>query len=121
MFTRYWGDTDPSPVWNLMDDFGIDESKMIGYWIDDTPVTADSDIILATTFIRDDRVLVVLASWSEQDEEVGLVVDWSQLGIDPQDARITIAQVDSLQPEERRVAPDNLVVPANQGLFLTIE
>ena len=120
MFTRYWGETDPSPVWNLMNEFEIDSSKMIGYWIDDAPVKTENAKVLATTYVKDGEVLIALASWSNSDEIVDLVIDWDQLIIDESSAVVTVAQVDGLQSYER-VTGTSVQVPANMGLFLILE
>ncbi len=38
MTSRFYGTTDPRPVWGMMNDFGIADSRMRGYWLADTPV-----------------------------------------------------------------------------------
>ncbi len=97
MTARKYGDVDPRPVWAMMNDFGIAESRMMGYWLDDTPVTTDHPRVLATTYVRPDGVLIALASWSEEDEVVGLSVDWEALGLVEGEGRC-------LRPGGRRVA-----------------
>ncbi|HKJ03724.1 MAG TPA: glycoside hydrolase domain-containing protein, partial [Longimicrobiales bacterium] len=74
MTARKYGDTDPRPVWGMMNDFGIADSRMLGYWLDDAPVRTGNDRILATTYVRDGRVLIALASWSDRDEVVSLAL-----------------------------------------------
>lgn len=81
MTSRKYGDTDPRPVWAMMNDFGMAESRMLGYWLPDAPVRTDHPEILATTYVRDDAVLLALASWSHDDEVVELGVDWEKLGL----------------------------------------
>jgi hypothetical protein len=48
MTARKYGDTDPRPVWAMMNEFGIADSRMIGYWLDDVPVHTDNPEVLAT-------------------------------------------------------------------------
>ena len=38
MTASKYGDVDPRPVWAMMNEFGIAESRMLGYWLEDAPV-----------------------------------------------------------------------------------
>jgi hypothetical protein len=115
MTARKYGDVDPRPVWRMMDDFGIDQSRMLGYWLDDAPVRTGNPRVLATTYVRDDAVLIALASWSDRDERVSL--DLSGLGL----TTVTgvTPHVDGLQ-EQAEVDLTAVRVPANQGLWVVI-
>jgi len=123
MTARMYGDVDPRPVWRLMDDFGIDESRMLGYWLDDTPVRTSHPRVLATTYVRPDGVLIALASWSDQDEVVDLSLqgDFVLDGATVQRDRLRAAApaVDGLQTGGD-IDLSAVPVPANQGLFLWI-
>ncbi len=81
MTGRKYGGNDPRPVWAMMNEFGIAESRMFGYWLDDPPASTDHPRILATTYARPDAVLITLASWSDQDEVVSLELDLDALGL----------------------------------------
>ena len=118
MTARLYGDVDPRPVWALMNDFGIADSRMQGYWLDDAPVTTGRDDVLATTYAREDGVLIALASWSDQDETVTVDVDWAALGMSA-DAEATAPAVAGLQAGSS-VDLQALTVPANQGLFVLL-
>ncbi len=129
MTARMYGNVDPRPVWALMNDFGIDESRMLGYWLEDTPVTTDHPRILATTYVREGSALIALASWSGQDEVVDLQVDWGASGF-LRDAvtragegglklRFLAPSVEGLQ-NEFNVDPSVVPVPANEGLFILV-
>ncbi|NNM05679.1 MAG: hypothetical protein HKO65_11385 [Gemmatimonadetes bacterium] len=145
MTGRKYGGNDPRPVWAMMNDFGIADSRMNGYWLDDPPVTTDHPRILATTYVRPDAVLVALASWSDQDEVVSLELDLEALGfLADVGAPETGVGPDSTVAEEsgastgeavlRAYAPSvegiqaggeidlsAVTVPAGQGLFVVIE
>ncbi len=125
MTGRKYGGNDPRPVWAMMNDFGIAESRMMGYWLEDTPVTTDHPRILATSYLRPDGALVVLASWSEEDEVVALEVDLDGLGLEsPPDSlasgfRAYAPGVEGLQ-SEAELDLSAVPVPAEQGLYLII-
>jgi hypothetical protein len=119
MTARKYGEVDPRPVWGMMNDFGIAQSRMLGYWLDDPPVRTGNPRVLATTYVRDDgTALVALASWSERDETVTLEVDWSALGL-PAGSALRAPAVEGLQAAAG-VDPGSVRVPANQGLWVVV-
>jgi len=145
MTARKYGEVDPRPVWAMMNQFGIADSEMRGYWLEDTPITTSNPLILATTYLRPGpgRALIALASWSGEDEVVALSVDWEALGLgdgvtsDDQAARVAAfrsqigdgfnpsirafaPRVEGLQ-EERKLDLSAVPVPAGQGLFVLLE
>jgi hypothetical protein len=118
MTARKYGNVDPRPVWKMMNEFGIADSRMLGYWLEDSPVTTDHPRILATTYVRSDGVLIALASWSETDETVRLTIDGAALGLSS-GWRAVAPAVEGLQSAEE-VDLSAVRVPANQGLFVLI-
>jgi regulator of protease activity HflC (stomatin/prohibitin superfamily) len=103
----------------MMDDFGIAESRMHGYWLPDAPVRTDNPRVLATAYLRPDESLIVLASWSNRDEIVRLTMDAAQMGRSS-GGRVSAPAVEGLQPGAEQIDPGAVVVPANRGLFLRI-
>ncbi|NQV72618.1 hypothetical protein HQ496_05805 [bacterium] len=118
MTARMYGDVDPRPVWKLMNDFGIEDSRMLGYWLSKPPVETGNDLIKATAFVRPDGVLIALASWSSTDETV--VLDLANLGL-PAGASISIPGVAGLQEAGAPSADGSLVIPANMGLYVLVK
>jgi hypothetical protein len=118
MTARMYGDVDPRPVWRMMNEFGIAESRMLGYWLDNAPVTTSHPRVLATTYVRPDGLLIALASWSERDETVRLTLDESILG-ELSQMRVYAPAVEGLQAEAE-VDLSRVRVPANRGLFVLV-
>ncbi len=118
MTTRMYGDVDPRPVWSMMNEFGTDESRMLGYWLENTPVTTNHPRIRATTFVRPDGLFIALASWSGRDETVSLSVDEAVM------EHFNSATAFAPSVEGLQVGGDvelsNVLVPANQGLFVIV-
>ena len=56
---------DPSAIWKLWDEFGINDSEMIGYWVDDCPVKTGRPDVLATVYKKNGSTLIALASWAD--------------------------------------------------------
>ena len=119
MTTRMYGKYDVRPIWKLMDDFDIENSAMKGYWLDNSPVKTNHENIIATSYLKSDRMLIALASWSEQDEEVNLDMDWKQIGF--KSNRIFSPKVDTLQAYQEFNLEGPITIPKNMGLFLILE
>ena len=119
MTARKYGDVDPRPVWALMDEFGIAQSRMLGYWLEDAPVTTGHPRILGTAYVRPEGTLVALASWSGRDEVVSLTFDRAALGLG-ENVTASAPSVVGLQAAAD-VDLSAVQVPAGQGLFLLLE
>jgi len=118
MTARKYGNVDPRPVWGMMNAFGIAESRMLGYWLDDAPVRTGRDDVLATVYVRDGKALIALASWSDRDQVVTLEVDWEALGLTP-GSPAAAPPVEGLQAGGP-VDLSTVRVPANQGLWVVV-
>jgi hypothetical protein len=118
MTARKYGDVDPRPVWAMMNDFGIAESEMRGYWTQGVPVSTGRDDILATAYVRPGQTLIALASWSDADEVVDLAVDFAALGLSA-DVSARAPEVGGLQ-ESGDVDLGAVRVPAGQGLWVVV-
>ena len=118
MTTRMYGEVDPRPVWKMMDAFGIAESRMLGYWLDDAPVTTDHPRVRATTYVRPDGLLIALASWSGDDETVSVTLKRDARGVAP-GGRAHAPAVEGLQAAAE-IDLSQVRIPANQGLFVIV-
>lgn len=119
MTSRLYGKTDPRPVWAMMNDFGIADSRMRGYWLKDTPVRTGNPNVLATTYLKPGGALIAIGSWSERDERASLKMDLAAMGLSG-NVRVYAPAVSGLQ-EFAEVDPAAVTVPAGQGLFLRVE
>ena len=89
---------DPRPLWKAWDAFGLEGSRMKGWWVPDTPVRTDRPGVLATTYVKPGRALVAVASWEKEPVDVALTIDWKALGLDPSRARIAAPAIEGFQP-----------------------
>ncbi|MCK5652893.1 MAG: hypothetical protein KAJ42_16005, partial [Gemmatimonadetes bacterium] len=112
---------DPTPLWEFWDEYGIADSRMVGYWVPEAPVRTHRDDVLATTFVRDGRTLVAVASWAPEAVSVSLEIDWDALGLDPASARISIPEIRDFQAEQTIRVGDPLRVEPGRGHLLVIE
>ncbi len=112
---------DPAPLWKQWDSFGIQQSRMAGWWGDSHPVTTSDANVLATTWVKQGTAMVSLGSWLETDTQVRLAIDWKALGLDPARTRVRAPAIDAFQ-SAGEWAPDALIpVPAKKGLLLVLE
>jgi hypothetical protein len=98
---------DPRPIWKVWDDFGMQGTKMIGYWSPSCPVKTDNPAVLATVYkkqggavAKNGAALVAIASWAGQDTTVRLQIDWNALGIDSAHAVIEAPEIRDFQPRQ---------------------
>ncbi|WP_250318160.1 glycoside hydrolase domain-containing protein [Pedobacter sp. B4-66] len=117
-----WSDgADPRAIWKAWDDFGMQGTKMIGYWVENNPVKTNNPDVIATIYKKDNSVLIALASWAKEDTKIKLNIDWKALGIDPAKATITAPEVKNFQPTRTFSATDEILVTKNKGWIIVVK
>jgi hypothetical protein len=112
---------DPSPLWRQWDAFGMEGSRMIGYWVPDAPVRTDNEHVLATSYVRNGRTMVALASWAPDTVRVDLTIDWRALGLDRGRARLTAPAIRDFQQERTFSGTRGIPVAPGRGWLIVIE
>ena len=116
-----WSDNaDPRPIWKAWDAFGMQGTKMIGYWSPNCPVRTNAPDIPATVYQRSGAALVSLASWAPEDRTVTLNIDWQKLGIDPGHARIEAPAIANFQPARKFAPGESFPVEKGKGWIIII-
>ena len=117
-----WSDNaDPRPIWKAWDDFGMEGTKMIGYWSPNCPVTTGQTDVPVTVYKKPGALLVALASWAKQDTAVKLHINWTSAGIDSAHATIRAPAITNFQPA-RSFTPGELIpVEKGKGWLLVIQ
>lgn len=117
-----WSDNaDPRPIWHAWDDFGMQNSKMIGYWVDDCPVKTDNPEVLATVYKKDKSALISIASWAADDVNIKLKIDWKALDIDPSKATITAPEVRNFQSKAEFQDGQEIKVEKGKGWMIVVK
>lgn len=111
---------DPAPIWKAWDDFGMDQTRMIGYWVDDCPVQTGRPDVLATVYQADKKALIALASWAAGPARIRLNIDWEALGIDPDRAVITMPAIKDFQESGSLAPGETFQIPEGKGFILII-
>ena len=111
----------PAPLWKAWDDFGIEDSEMIGYWDSGCPVSTDNGNVKATVYVKDDKVLIAIGNWEASDAEIKLNIDWSKLKINNKSARLAAPAIEGFQSAGEYDINKPLKVPGGKGLLLVLE
>lgn len=124
--TRYGWTTDgvfcdPTNVWKIWDNFGIADSKMVGFWEDHPLVTTSNKDVLATTFLKDKKMLISLASWAKERTDVRLNINFKRAGLVTDKIKITAPEIKNFQPGREFKLNDLIPVEPTKGWLLIIE
>jgi hypothetical protein len=112
---------DPRPIWKAWDEFGMQGTKMIGYWSPNCPVTTGRADVPVTVWLKQGKALLSLASWAKEDTVVRLQIDWKQLGIDPAHATIRASGISGFQQERSFRPEEGIPVAKAKGWLLVVE
>ena len=112
---------DPRPLWRFWDEFGLQNTRMIGYWVPNTPVRTGRPDVLATVYKCGNRALVALASWAPGPVDVKLAIDWKGLGISPDHARIGAPAIDKFQDAAKFTPSQSIHVLPGKGWLLVLD
>ena len=117
-----WSDNaDPRAIWKAWDNFGMQGTKMIGYWVDNNPVKTSDPKVLATVYKKAGKAMIAIASWADADANVKLTIDWKALGIDPAKATITAPAIKNFQEAKGFAVGDEIPVVKGKGWLLVIQ
>ena len=94
---------------------------MMGYWVSYNPVKTGRSDILGTSFVKDGKVMIAIASWAKKDSEVKLQIDWEKLGIDPDKAKLTAPAIKGFQEGFTLSAKDKIKIPKDKGYIFILE
>jgi hypothetical protein len=112
---------DPSPLWKVWDEFGIQKSAMHGWWSGSDPVTTSDPEVLATTWTRNGAAMISLGSWRDTDANVKLTIDWKRLGINASRARIRVPKIDGFQEATHYEVGEQIRILRGKGLLLFVD
>ena len=112
---------DPREIWKLWDEFGIEQSRMIGYWDADCPVKTDHADVLATVYQRPERALISIASWVQDPVEVKLEIDWEALGLDSDKTQLHAHAMPDFQEAATFAHDAPIPISPGRGWLLVLE
>lgn len=117
---RYgWGTKTAPYMYKLWDDFGIQDSEMYGYWHSKTPIKANSDNVVATCYVKSDKVLVSIFNFANSSANFKLVVDSELLGYSVNNIAIK-PKITRIQGKGT-VDIDSIKLAGKKGIILILE
>ena len=121
MTTRVYHIYNPGALWKLFKDFNIETSEMLGYWVERSPIKTDNNNVKTTIYRHNDKVLIVIGSWSNNNEEVELNIDWDKLGMDKNTVKLISPDIAGLQDFNVLDVNKPIPVSKNNGVILILE
>jgi hypothetical protein len=115
-----WSGKNPAHLWKVWDEFGIDDSQMLGYWSPNCPVRTDNKDVLATAYVKKGSALVSVASWAKDLVNCKLEVDWKGLCLDPEKARLYAPAIQDFQEETAFKPTDKIPIEPGKGWLLIL-
>ena len=112
---------DPQAIWKAWDEFGIQGTQFIPFFVPDNPVKTGRDDVLATVFRGKGRTLVAVGSWARRPCEIVPKVDWKALGLDPAKATLYAPPIAGFQSEALWKPGEALLVDPGRGWFLVLD
>jgi hypothetical protein len=112
---------DPRLIWKIWDEFGIESSKMKGYWEMDCPVRTNHPEIYATAYVKEGGTLISIASWCEKPVHVKLHFDWQALGLDSQKAKLIAPEIEGFQEHRTFKPTDFITIEPTKGWLLFLK
>lgn len=67
-------------MYKIWDDFGIEGSRMLGYWHSENPVNTDNKNVLVTVYVKKDSALVCAYNFADKAQSFYFGIDFGLLG-----------------------------------------
>ncbi|HBE40155.1 MAG TPA: hypothetical protein DDW27_02960, partial [Bacteroidales bacterium] len=109
---------DPTPVWKIWDEFGIESSEMSGYWEKDCPVRTSNPSVYATVYLKQRKSLISVGNWADKPVTFIFQFDWKRLGIDPVKAVLSAHDIRDFQKKAVFRTGDRIMVGPKEGLLI---
>lgn len=117
-FRYKWADyTDE--MYKLWDDFGIEESEMLGYWHSKNPVYTDNENVVCTTYLKKDKAMICLYNFSYESEKFNIILNEKEIGFDASDV-MHIPCISGYQEQGVLMLRDELRLEGRGGKVLYI-
>jgi hypothetical protein len=91
---------------------------MSGPWDEDPAIETDHPDVKATAYMKEDRVLISVGNFSDDPHEVRLLINWNEIGIDPDRAILTAPAIDDLQEYQQFNVTDPILIRPRKGHLL---
>lgn len=116
---------DNRPLWEFWAATGLEGAQMQGFWDPQSPVRTSHPDVLATTWLTERGMVVALASWAGQTEDVTLIFDDAAVtsgghGAAATGRRMEAPAIRGFQPAAEYAPGQSLTIEPQRGLLLWI-
>lgn len=112
---------DPSPLWKEWDNFGIENSEMIGFWDSACPVSTNNENVKTTVYKKRGKLLIAIGNWNKTDTNIQLNIDWDKIGINRKKAKLIAPAIKKFQQQKEFKTGDTITVPGGKGYLLILQ
>lgn len=113
---------DPTEIWKIWDDFGIDNSQMIGFWEENVPVTASDQDVKVTVYKKDDgKLLLSMGNYTDENKNVNLIFNWEDLGLNPEEVKLIAPFIKDFQSNQEFSLDEEIQIEPRKGWLLYVE
>jgi hypothetical protein len=111
----------PSQLWKFWDDYHIEKKTMVGYWDKESPVSVANPSVKTTVYKEKGQAIIAVANWTDKDQDVSIVIDWSKLGMDPLKTEIIIPEIKDFQKSQKPASLNKVTIPGKQGYLIVLK
>ena len=119
--SRHSAGFNPAPMWKLWREWGIESSKMIGYWDDKPVVECSHPEVKATAFVKDDGLLIAIGNFLWKRQSVSLSIDWEALGLREQEVEIYMPEIEEFQPAQKLTPQSRITIDIKRGVVVVVK
>lgn len=116
-----WTKNSPEYLWKFFDEYHFSKRAMIGYWEKDSPLTTSNPLVKASVYKGENEIIIAVANWADDDEEVSMAIDWKKLGINPAKFEILIPEIKEFQTKQILPSLDKVTVPGRKGYIIVLK
>ncbi len=113
--------TTPKYLWQFFDNFKFSNREMIGYWDKKCPVKTSHPMVRASVYKGENDVIISVANWGKSAVKTSLSVNWDQLGINPETAKLFAPHIEEFQEEVKDITISSLEIPGAKGYLIILK
>ncbi len=105
-------------IYQIWDDFQIQDSLLLGYWHSKTPFKTNDKDVLVSTYKKDDEALVCVCNFGNDEREITISCDEKLLGFKP--GKVEKVQINNFQDKGDFDWTAKQTVKAKEGIVFKV-
>ncbi|NVK53061.1 MAG: hypothetical protein HWD85_09015 [Flavobacteriaceae bacterium] len=112
---------DPRPIWEIWDEFQIQEAEMIGFWEDSCPVKTNNSDVKTTVYKKEGKTLISIGNFSDSSKSVSLIINFEELGLDAAKVKLVAPKIQDFQSEKEWNIGNKITIEPRKGWLIYVE